>query len=706
MEEVDLSDQPRQRVSSDNLSADLDESPDPRIQVELERLNTSTDTINKLEVDLDEARMLFRQLLADSTHRIDLLAKRLGKCVEQSRPYYDARINAKQALRETQAAAVRYERAMSQHAAAREMVFLAEEGLMQKGCVFDHTWQEMLNHATSKVNDAEREKIESAAEHRRTSALYHEAETRVKALQKELKRAIAKSRPYFELKSAVNQQLEAQKQQVRQLEESVARAKVTYAQALSNLETISDEIHRNRQSQLDLGVRGIGVGAESPLPPLQTIDGGHQLATHPLHYAESSIEANTQEFKSLPGKLGPVAAPIMATVIGKCWWQDLRGDWCIRPDQGPYYTHFWQTAVASSTTVSVTSSMAAATSSTTATSRATAAALAMTHCEVAREENASLVMEPRGNSKLELEPREDRSLELEPREDRSLVLEPREDRSMVLDGGEARNLVLDGGEDRSLVLEPREDRSLVLDGGEVLVDDGDGTATYTDLTGWQVIGLGSPALSPATQYLTVEDRDSIVSDTESLASIEMLSDEAIAGLMLDEELAEASTSICTPLNTPVVDPPMSLTASIQSWPTFLQSYVRAAQHTAETTATHSMPEQQDLGEDEYSGITESLTGLELDTLHSGTRQLQPPHTLSLLHDSSSDQSSPEDLTPGYAPLRDTPYSPEDFLPSNQDLSAQPLDEASSRLGPSASDDVREEPHRSSWVLENAPPAHK
>ncbi|KAK8738998.1 hypothetical protein OTU49_003783, partial [Cherax quadricarinatus] len=313
MEEVDLSDQPRQRVNSDNLSSEVDETPDPRIQVELERLNTSTDTINKLEVDLDEARMLFRQLLADSTHRIDILAKRLGKCVEQSRPYYDARINAKQALRETQAAAVRYERAMSQHAAAREMVFLAEEGLMQKGCVFDHTWQEMLNHATSKVNDAEREKIESAAEHRRTSALYHEAETRVKALQKELKRAIAKSRPYFELKSAVNQQLEAQKQQVRQLEESVARAKVTYAQALSNLETISDEIHRTRQCQLDLGVRGIGVGAESPLPPLQTIDGGLPLPTHPLHYAESSLETNTQEFKSLPGKLGPVAAPIMAT---------------------------------------------------------------------------------------------------------------------------------------------------------------------------------------------------------------------------------------------------------------------------------------------------------------------------------------------------------------------------------------------------------
>ncbi|XP_071528857.1 uncharacterized protein [Panulirus ornatus] len=436
MEEVDLSDHPSQRINSNNLSSDVDESPDPRIQVELERLNTSTDTINKLEVDLDEARMLFRQLLADSTHRIDLLAKRLGKCVEQSRPYYEARIHAKQALRETQAAAVRYERAMSQHAAAREMVFLAEEGLMQKGCTFDQTWQEMLNHATSKVNDAEREKIESAAEHRRTSALYHEAETRVKALQKELKRAIAKSSlnarrsllqmnnlvrmhqlqllPYFELKAAVNQQLEAQKQQVRQLEESVARAKLTYSQALANLETISDEIHRNRQSQLDLGVRGIGVGAESPLPPLQTIDGGLPLAAHPLHYAESSLEANTQEFKSLPGKLGPLAAPIMATVR----------------------------TVASTTTTSVTpvaSGMATITTSVSAPSQLTASAISAS--VVSRHTDAGA-------------------------------------------GDSAKDPVREVGEN-SAVREAREDSSVLMQSEEVVVEEVDGAATSTDLMGWQ-----------------------------------------------------------------------------------------------------------------------------------------------------------------------------------------------------------------------------
>lgn len=49
-------------------------------------------------------------------------------------------------------AAVRFERANSAHAAAKEMVFLAEEGLCTEGRTFDHAWQEMLNHATMRVS--------------------------------------------------------------------------------------------------------------------------------------------------------------------------------------------------------------------------------------------------------------------------------------------------------------------------------------------------------------------------------------------------------------------------------------------------------------------------------------------------------------------------------------------------------------------------
>ena len=41
-------------------------------------------------------------------------------------------------------------------AAAKEMVYLAEQGFFNKGQPFDPAWQEMLNHATMKVRKANR----------------------------------------------------------------------------------------------------------------------------------------------------------------------------------------------------------------------------------------------------------------------------------------------------------------------------------------------------------------------------------------------------------------------------------------------------------------------------------------------------------------------------------------------------------------------
>ena len=56
-----------------------------------------------------------------------------------------------QAQIQTQNVALRFERACSQQMAAKEMVFLAEQGFFKKGQPFDPAWQEMLNHATIKV---------------------------------------------------------------------------------------------------------------------------------------------------------------------------------------------------------------------------------------------------------------------------------------------------------------------------------------------------------------------------------------------------------------------------------------------------------------------------------------------------------------------------------------------------------------------------
>lgn len=102
---------------------------DPRVHIELERLNNATDEINKLEVDLDEARAQFRQLLCDSTAKVEALRLKLGMCIERAKPYYEARFCTNEALKQTQIAAMKYERANSAHSAAREMVYLAEQGL-------------------------------------------------------------------------------------------------------------------------------------------------------------------------------------------------------------------------------------------------------------------------------------------------------------------------------------------------------------------------------------------------------------------------------------------------------------------------------------------------------------------------------------------------------------------------------------------------
>lgn len=67
------------------------------------------------------------------------------------------------------------------HAAAKETVALAEKRFMSNSheWQFDNAWQEMLNHATAKVMDAENKKAESHAEHQRKAQAFNAAELKV-----------------------------------------------------------------------------------------------------------------------------------------------------------------------------------------------------------------------------------------------------------------------------------------------------------------------------------------------------------------------------------------------------------------------------------------------------------------------------------------------------------------------------------------------
>uniref|UniRef100_A0A8C6QGE5 SH3 domain-binding protein 5 n=1 Tax=Nannospalax galili TaxID=1026970 RepID=A0A8C6QGE5_NANGA len=280
--------------SETKLSPREEEELDPRIQEELEHLNQASEEINQVELQLDEARTTYRRILQESARKLNTQGSHLGSCIEKARPYYEARRLAKEAQQETQKAALRFERAVSMHSAAREMVFVAEQGVMADKNRLDPTWQEMLNHATCKVS----ERLRGEREHQRVTRLCQQAEARVQALQKTLRRAIGKSRPYFELKAQFSQILEEHKAKVTELEQQVAQAKTRYSVALRNLEQISEQIHARRRGLLP-----------HPLGPRRSSPVGAEAGPDGIEDGDSGIEGaeggGLEEGSSLGPGLGP-----------------------------------------------------------------------------------------------------------------------------------------------------------------------------------------------------------------------------------------------------------------------------------------------------------------------------------------------------------------------------------------------------------------
>ena len=90
----------------------------------------------------------------------------------------------------------------------------------------------MLNHATMKVMEAEKQKTESEAEHLQRAAFYTAAEQACQRLEKRLKKHVVKAQPYFEQKEAFNKTLEAQKEQVQKLQSKVSIAKVSISYSI------------------------------------------------------------------------------------------------------------------------------------------------------------------------------------------------------------------------------------------------------------------------------------------------------------------------------------------------------------------------------------------------------------------------------------------------------------------------------------------
>ncbi|XP_054161817.1 SH3 domain-binding protein 5-like isoform X1 [Oppia nitens] len=260
---------------------------DPRVNLELEDLKTSTQLITKLDVELNESRNHFHVMLSESSNKISDLAKKLGNCVDKVKPYYEAKVRAKDLKSDVERAVIRYDKSITSLAMAKEMVKLAEESLQKENNVMNTSWQQMLNHSTIKVNQWERQRTLEQTNHQRISQDYNNAQQLALQLHKQLKHSINKTSlesrrhllqlnnitnqhelqllPYFEMKGQFNQMMDDQISKMRSLEERVSKAKLNYSKALQRLEEINNEMNQRRKvdNLLLHEDRGIGAGAES-----------------------------------------------------------------------------------------------------------------------------------------------------------------------------------------------------------------------------------------------------------------------------------------------------------------------------------------------------------------------------------------------------------------------------------------------------------
>lgn len=140
-----------------------------------------------------EAKSEFQRLLGESVERIKKASNKLSHSIQTAKPYYEARLYASQLTKDTHAAQNNYDKARSVHAAAKEMVFLAEQGLGEKSSL-DMACQEMLNHAASRVNQSQTECHETRNALKICELKQEVANNRVAKLQSQLKSAIRSSR--------------------------------------------------------------------------------------------------------------------------------------------------------------------------------------------------------------------------------------------------------------------------------------------------------------------------------------------------------------------------------------------------------------------------------------------------------------------------------------------------------------------------------
>lgn len=237
------------KTNSESTENEKEAPLDPRIQLELERLNKACADINKLENELEEAKALFISSKKRQTQRLEYLQKKLGSCINKAKPYYESLKQTEQLQIETQKAVHEFQKANSLYKTAKETLTVAENSLEsnESGGQIPDEWQEHLSLIITKISLSKKAADQAEENHRNKALEFQNAEKRSQYLEKDLKGYILKSQSYYDEKTQWNIQMEAQKMQIHDLEQAIIQTKKTYKDAMLNLSKISEEIHSQRK---------------------------------------------------------------------------------------------------------------------------------------------------------------------------------------------------------------------------------------------------------------------------------------------------------------------------------------------------------------------------------------------------------------------------------------------------------------------------
>lgn len=222
------------------------EELDPRIQVELERLNKSCADVNQLENDLEEAKGLFISSKNKQLERLEYLQKKFGSSISKAKPYYEALALTEKLQGMTKKAVHDFQNTNSLYKTAKETLTVAENSLEQKGEIPD-AWQEHLSLTITKITLSKEAADRAEKHHKSVSLEYQKAEQKSQSLEKDLRKYITKSQMYYDEKARWNLQMETQKSHINEIEQTLIHTKRVYKEAMTNLSKISEEIHNRRK---------------------------------------------------------------------------------------------------------------------------------------------------------------------------------------------------------------------------------------------------------------------------------------------------------------------------------------------------------------------------------------------------------------------------------------------------------------------------